>query len=184
MSVSEENKRIIVIVAAGITMMPKKSNKRKRSVWVKDYRSRYNDIPLIQHLRENYPEDYKNYLRMDNTCFDYLLNLVKVRILKKDTIMRKAIGAEEKLVATLRFLATGRSYEDFKFSTGISAPTLSILIPQPCKAIYEALKEAHMKFTSMEEEWMLIAKGFYEKLHFVNWWCTRWETHSYSTACP
>ncbi|KAF6204028.1 hypothetical protein GE061_002367 [Apolygus lucorum] len=36
---------------------------------------------------------------------------------KQDTTMRQSIPAEERLIATLRFLATGRCYEDLKYST-------------------------------------------------------------------
>ncbi|CAI6355528.1 unnamed protein product [Macrosiphum euphorbiae] len=59
--------------------------------------------------------------------------------------MRAAISAEERLIATLRFLSTGRSYEDLKFSTCISAPSLSFIIPETCKAIFDALKMDYMK---------------------------------------
>lgn len=58
--------------------------------------------------------------------------------------MRASINSEEHLVATLRFLATGRSYEDLKFSTRISAPSLSSIIPETCEAIYEVLKTNFM----------------------------------------
>jgi len=58
---------------------------------------------------------------MENHTFYELLNLVRPLIEKQNTIMRESISAEERLVATLRFLATGRSFEDFKFSCPISA---------------------------------------------------------------
>jgi len=63
--------------------------------------------------------------------------------------MRQAIHAEERLIATLRFLATGRSYEDLKFSTEIAAQTLGSIIPKTCKAIYEILKDIYMKVKIM-----------------------------------
>jgi hypothetical protein len=66
-------------------------------------------MPLLRELRDNDPEDYKNYLRMDNTTFEYLLNLVSPCIAKQDTVMRNCIKAEECLAATVRFVATGRS---------------------------------------------------------------------------
>lgn len=59
--------------------------------------------------------------------------------------MRASISPEERLVATLRFLATGRPYEDLKFSTRISAPSLLSIIPETCVAIYEALRTNFMK---------------------------------------
>ena len=52
--------------------------------------------------------------------------------------MRNAISAEERLVATLRYLATGCSYEDIKFRTGISPQALGKIIPETCEAIYGA----------------------------------------------
>jgi hypothetical protein len=44
--------------------------------------------------------------------------------------MRNSIIAEERLTATLRYLATGNSYEDLKFSTGISPQSLGKIIPE------------------------------------------------------
>ncbi|VEN34344.1 unnamed protein product [Callosobruchus maculatus] len=37
--------------------------------------------------------------------------------------MRQSISPQERLTATLRFLAAGRSYEDLKFSVAISPPS-------------------------------------------------------------
>jgi hypothetical protein len=46
---------------------------------------------------------------------------------KQDTVMRKAITPNERLTVTLRFLATGRTLEHFKFSTRISPQALGRL---------------------------------------------------------
>ena len=46
------------------------------------------------------------------TTFYYLLNKIRPRIDKRNTVMRNAVSAEERLFATLRFLATGKSCED------------------------------------------------------------------------
>lgn len=132
-----------VIAFAGLSLSVIK-NKKKRSVWVKTYR-RFGHMEMVQELRENYPDDYKNYLRMDEETFALLLHKVRNRIVKQDTIMRESISPEARLVATLRYLATGRSFEDMKFSTGISAPSLSKLIPETCRAIYETLKLEYLK---------------------------------------
>ena len=85
-------------------------------------------------------EDYKNYLRMDNSCFAHLLDLISPTIKKQNTLMRDGIPPEQRLIATLRFLATGRSYEDLKFSCKISPQLLGKIIPETCKAIYEVLR--------------------------------------------
>lgn len=124
------------------------SNKRKRRCWVKKWmenRNLYGHMPLLHELRSNFPMDFRNYLRMDAESFSILLELVSPIISKQDTKMRESISAEERLTTTLRYLATGRSLEDLKFSTGISAPSLSKIIPETCKAIYKVLKNTYLK---------------------------------------
>ena len=117
--------------------------KPPKKIWVKKWRlerDRYGHMPLLRELRDNDPEDYKNYLRMDKIIFQYILNLVSPYIAKQNTVIRPCITAEEHLAATLRFLATGRSLQDLKFSTCISASALCHIIPETCWAIYTALK--------------------------------------------
>lgn len=70
-----------------------------------------------------------------------LLHKVSSRIKKNDTNMRQAITPHERLTATLRFLATGRTYEDLKFTTLISPQSLGKIIPETCEAIFNALKD-------------------------------------------
>ena len=53
--------------------------------------------------------------------------------------------SHERLSVTLRFLATGRSYEDLKFSAAISPQALGVIIPETCAAIYEVLKKDYLK---------------------------------------
>jgi len=58
--------------------------------------------------------------------------------------MRDAISPHERLTATLRFLATGRTYECLKYSTIISPQSLSTIIPETCEAIYTVLHEEYL----------------------------------------
>ncbi|PNF16231.1 hypothetical protein B7P43_G15109 [Cryptotermes secundus] len=85
---------------------------------------------------------------------------------KQDTLLWNAITPEERIVATLRFLATGRSFEDPKFATIISPNALGNIIPETCKAIYtyKALKQEHLKFANSSIEWQKIAKDFERKV--------------------
>lgn len=72
---------------------------------------------------------------MSEETYLNLLSLVTPLIRKNDTVMRKAISPHDGLTVTLRFLATGRSYEELKFSTIISPQALSYIIPETCEAI-------------------------------------------------
>ncbi|XP_050304523.1 uncharacterized protein LOC126742038 [Anthonomus grandis grandis] len=125
-------------------------------------------MPLLRDLKENNPDDFKNYLRMDKSTFEYILNLVRPYISKQDTVMRKSITADEYLVATLRFLATRRSYQDIQFFTCISAPSLCNIRPETCLAIYTTLKDKYLKFPRNKEEWLNIAEKFNQKWNFSN----------------
>ena len=125
------------------------NTKRKNDVygrkvgWLTE--KKYCHMSLLRELRDNNPDDFKNYLRMDANTFDELLNVMRPHLSKQDTAMRRSIPADERLIATLRFLATGRSYEDLKFTTGISAQALGRIIPETCKAVYEVLHKDYLK---------------------------------------
>lgn len=68
------------------------------------------------------PGDYFNYLQMDEETFLELLNLVTPLIKKKSSHLREAMSSHERLTVTLRYLATGRSYEDLKYSSSNFCP--------------------------------------------------------------
>lgn len=124
-----------------------KIKRSTRSIWCKEWlkkRKVYSHINLLQELHLA-PKDWHNYLRMDEQTYLNLLSMVTPIIQKKDTIMRIAISPHERLTATLRFLATGRSYEDLKFSTIISPQALSYIIPETCDALYKVLHKDYLK---------------------------------------
>ena len=56
---------------------------------------------LYQTLRDNDREFHYRYIRMSKERFDHLLSLIKEKITKKNTRMRKPISAEERLVGVL-----------------------------------------------------------------------------------
>jgi hypothetical protein len=89
----------------------------------------------MEELRSSF-KDYCNYLRMSEDNVMSLLEKVRPLIEKEDTVLRTAITAEERLAITIRFLATGRSYEDLTFSAIISPQALGKILPERCRAIY------------------------------------------------
>ncbi|XP_040197540.1 uncharacterized protein LOC120930419 [Rana temporaria] len=89
-------------------------------------------------------------------------------ITRQDTVMREAISAEQRLVATLRYLATGRSLQDLKFSTGISPQALGLIIPDTCSAIIQVLQDDYMRLPSTPQEWQTVAAEFETRWNFPN----------------
>jgi hypothetical protein len=82
---------------------------------------------------------------MSDENVQYLIAKVKLLIAKQDTVMWNAITPEACIAATLRFLATGQSFEDLKFAMIISPQSLGKIIPEICKAVYKALKHDYLK---------------------------------------
>lgn len=87
-----------------------KSNKPRRT-WVRNWIARRPMLgaysQLLSELRSEDPKQFKNFLRMSEKDFNFLLNLVHHKIEKLDTNMRESIKPSERLAITLRFLATG-----------------------------------------------------------------------------
>jgi len=82
---------------------------------------------------------------MDSEAHLELIENVTPRMRKCDSVMRCAITAHERLLVTLRFIATGRSYEHLKFFAAISPQALGLIITVTCAVIYEALKKDYLK---------------------------------------
>lgn len=57
------------------------------------------------------PTDLRGLQRMDKSDFDNLLAMVASLIKRQDTKFRQAITPIERLMVTLRFLATGLNFE-------------------------------------------------------------------------
>ncbi|CAH1999866.1 unnamed protein product [Acanthoscelides obtectus] len=135
----------------GIAVILKKKRTKtvikKRKKWCKHWllkKKTYSHVNLLNELKFE-PEDFKNYLRMDENTYIKLLAMVTPMITRKDTIMRNSISAHERLSVTLRFLATGRSYEDLKFSSIISPQAFGKIIPETCEALYKVLRKGYLK---------------------------------------
>lgn len=119
-----------------------------RSCWIKKYRTTRLPTGNVQHLmRELQPgsSDFRNFIRMDETCFERILSNIRQQITKQDTNMRLAIPAHEKLAVTLRFLATGESFLSLDYSTKLSKSFLAQNIIEVCDAIYNNLKTDFLK---------------------------------------
>ena len=98
--------------------------------------------------------------------FDELYEKVRPVIETKNTNMRDAISAHERLCVALRFLASGSSYGDLMYSFRISTSAISKIIPEVCEAIYNALKDEYLKPPSTRNEWKHCADQFEMKWQF------------------
>ncbi|XP_050515105.1 uncharacterized protein LOC126890290 [Diabrotica virgifera virgifera] len=158
----------IILAAASFIILGKKK-KRKHKYWVRPSligRNTHGGIELINALRKDdllagRIEDgqIRNFLRMTDSDFEWLLNLVGPKITKNDTNFRKAITPTERLLITLRFLATGDSYTSLMHLFRISKQAISKIVPEVSIAICEVLGD-QIRMPGTAEEWKVVATQF------------------------
>lgn len=124
-----------------ILRLAKKRKQKTKRFWIKLlYKNR---LQAGNRLFEElcFDDKEKNFTRMSKIEFDNVYSLINAKISKKDTNFREAISARERLLVTLRFLATGDSYTSLQYLFRISKQRISVIVPEVCDAIIEVLKD-------------------------------------------
>lgn len=115
---------------------------RKR--WMKEWlkkRQSFTHINLLNEIILTNEEDYKNYFRISGNTFNMLLELVRPFMTRNNAHLRCCISIEGRLAVTLRYLATGRYFEDLKFSAIMSPSSISYAVMETCEVIICVLKK-------------------------------------------
>ena len=68
-----------------------------------------------------------------------------------------------KLAITLRFLATGMSYHSLAFSFRVAHNTISIFVPEVCRAIVDEYRDEVFQTPTTPEDWKRCAEKFEER---------------------
>ena len=104
-----------------------------------------------------------------------LLEKVTPYIRKKTTHLRLPISPEEKVALTLRFLATGESYQSLMYQHRVCDKTISKFIPEVADAKFSVLKDEYLKFPQSKQEWLEISREiFTTNSNPLIVWCYRW----------
>lgn len=120
---------------------------------------------LVEQIRE-YPEKHHEYLRMSTASFDHILTMIRERITKQDTVMRKAIPADLKLALTLHYLASGEDFGSIHKHWRVGKSTATYIVSDVCTALWEVLSPIYLRQPSTPEEWKDISKGFLDHWNF------------------
>jgi len=89
----------------------KKRKVKKRECWVRKWVDRQNELgacsTLVNELRFEDAQQFRNFIQMTAVQFEQVLDLIKQCIAKQNTKLRDAIPVHDRLMVTLRFLASG-----------------------------------------------------------------------------
>ena len=104
----------ISAIAIALTIWRRRARnarKRKQRLWVMKWlinrHSQGASHQLMKELSTLDVSSYRNFVRMDSTTFEVLLNMVAPKIQKQNTVMREAISPGERIALTFLFLAHG-----------------------------------------------------------------------------
>ena len=125
----------MMIAVAASRKKGKKKGSQKGRKWAKQWfidREKFTHEKLLNELIVIEPNDFRNFVRMNGELVDELLALVAPEIEKRNTIMRDAIAVSQRLSITLRYLATGNSFEDLKFLTAVSPQSIGHIVMETC----------------------------------------------------
>ncbi|XP_061497153.1 uncharacterized protein LOC133391068 [Anopheles gambiae] len=92
--------------------------RRNRRWWMRPvfFRRRQDGNRLLDDIKAEMVNDtIKNFMRMKHEDFDRLYVLVGPEISRMDTNVREAITAQERLLITLRYLATGETFASLQY---------------------------------------------------------------------
>ena len=97
---------------------------------------------------------------------EHLLSLVVPLIVKKDTNFRKAIPPAQRLMLTLRFLASGDSQISLTYLFRMEKKTVSRIISETSEALYGVLSKMYLNAPKNQKQWKKISEEFQELWQF------------------
>ena len=103
---------------------------------------------------------------MSTERMEHLLSLVAPLITKTDTNFRKAISPAQRLVLTLRFLASGDSQISLTYLFHMGKKTVSRVISETCETLHEILCNKYLNAPKKKEQWKKISNDFEELWQF------------------
>ncbi|XP_072177059.1 uncharacterized protein [Diadema setosum] len=118
---------------------------------------------LLQELQREDEGRLRNFLRIDAAIFQEILEKIQGKIQRQNTFWRKALEPGLKLAITLRYLATGSSYQSLMYGFRVAHNTISKFIPEVCEAIIDAYAEEVIICPSTPDEWRQVAKQFEDR---------------------
>lgn len=131
-------------------------------------REDYGEFHHLYKKLRNFPDRFFQYLRMGIHTFDYIKDLVSPKLQKNwCNLHSDPITQEERLVVTLRYLATGTSFKSLSFSFRMGTSTVASIVKDTVQALWEVLQPLHMPVPTAKG-FEKIAKDFERMWNYPN----------------
>ena len=122
----------------------------------------------IHYTDRTIPGDYfRRLLRMNRESFDLLLNVIRNRLTRQNTILRNCLTPEKVLACGLLRLAHGNSYETIEPALNVGRTTATEACQDVVEALYE-MRNEYIKFPTTVAETMRCIETFTDKSRLPN----------------
>ena len=140
-----------------------KPTREKTREWVKrrEQSGYFNNI--VKELKVEDRLGFREMFRMDVGDFEFILGKISHLISPRQMSNfggHLPIMPDERLALTLRYIATGESFQSLSFQFRISLNAVSYIIKGCCNALVDELVPVFVKTSSSEQEWLEISKKF------------------------
>ena len=112
-------------------------------------------------------EYFRRLLRMNRESFDLLLNVIRNRLTRQNTVLWNCLTPEKVLVCGLLRLAHGNSYETIGLALNVGRTTATEACQDVVEALYE-LRNEYIKFPTTVAETMRCIETFTDKSRLPN----------------
>lgn len=163
------NRRLLILILLRRRLQRRKYRKRFwiRNIYLNrkakgEYHTLVREAMLFDH------EFFFQMFRMIPSKFEELLGLVAPRITRWKA-RREAIGPEERLAVTLRYLVTGDAFISIAASYRLSAATVGRVVKETCQVLWEVLcAKKYLNVPQTPNGWIELARGFEVRWNFPN----------------
>ena len=121
---------------------------------------------LMAELEWEHCGDFVNYLRMDPAMFHDLLQCMTPRLTKMDTNCHAALEPDLKLAITLRYLASGYTFNGLSFAFRVPHNTISLFVGEVLRAIIDTYGDKVVAVPDNADDWRSLSAKFVNRWNF------------------
>ena len=103
---------------------------------------------------------FTNFMKMTPEFFEMIKSRLEPCLARQTTNYRAPISVGEKLVLTIRYLATGESYTSLSCQFRVGRSTISKFLPKVCRTIQDEFTREYLRCPTTPDEWKELEREF------------------------